>query len=144
MSPRIRRSARPFPPDETLPEPPRPAGLVLDAQLHLLDRQTLDVDGVPVSTVDDLEIGPHESTSLRGSDTVHVTGLLYGPVSVTRVFGGRPPASRLHRVDWRHVTDVGTTIRLGVHGDSLDVLWLERWVRDRVIGRIPGGRHDPR
>ena len=28
----------------------------LDAQLHLLDRQMLDADGVPVSTVDDVEL----------------------------------------------------------------------------------------
>ncbi|GIG22940.1 hypothetical protein Cch01nite_36640 [Cellulomonas chitinilytica] len=143
MSPRLRRSTRPFPPDETLPEPVRPAGLVLDARLHLLDRQTLDVDDVPVATVDDLEIGPPGSSLLAGTDSVFVTALLSGPVLATRIFGGRPPASRLHRIDWRHVTDVGTTVRLGVHGDSLDVLWVERWVRDHVIGRIPGGRHDP-
>jgi hypothetical protein len=143
VSPRLRRSARPFPPDEALPSPPAPAGLVLDARLHLLDRQTLDVDGRPVATVDDLELGPPGSTSLSGDDTVHVVALLSGPVLATRVFGGRPPSSRLHRIDWRHVTDVGTTVKLGVHGDELDVLWVERWVRDHVIGRIPGGRHDP-
>ena len=28
----------------------------LDAQLHLLDRQVLDVAGVPVAVVDDLEL----------------------------------------------------------------------------------------
>jgi len=143
VSPRLRRSARPFPDDEALPEAPRPAGLVLDARLHLLDRQTLDVDGRPVATVDDLELGAPGSTSLSGDDTVLVAALLSGPVLATRVFGGRPPSSRLHRIDWRHVTDVGTTVRLGVHGEELDVLWVERWVRDHVIGRIPGGRHDP-
>ena len=43
------------------PACPRPvppvAGRTLDAQLHLLDRQVLDSDGVPVTTVDDLELG---------------------------------------------------------------------------------------
>ena len=36
---------------------PAVAGQTLDAQLHLLDRQVLDSDGVPVTTVDDLELG---------------------------------------------------------------------------------------
>jgi hypothetical protein len=40
------------------PLPPL-AGRLLDAQLHLLDRQVMDNDGVPVTTVDDLELsGP--------------------------------------------------------------------------------------
>lgn len=145
MSPRVRRSALPHDPTETLPVEPRPAGRVLDARLHLLDRQTLDVDEVPVATVDDLELVPPGGTSgpLTGDAPVHVVALLSGPVLATRIFGGRPPASRLHRILWRHVADVGTTVRLGVRGEDLDVLWVERWVRDHVIGRIPGGRHAP-
>ena len=42
--------------DDGLAPPDSYAGQVLDAQLHLLDRQVLDTDGVPVTTVDDLEI----------------------------------------------------------------------------------------
>ena len=44
---------------------------------------------------------------------------------------------------WSHVTDVATVVSLDVRGEGLDVLWVERWLRDHVIGRIPGGRHDP-
>ena len=34
-----------------------PTGVrVVDARLHLLSRQVLDVDGEPVTTVDDLEL----------------------------------------------------------------------------------------
>ncbi|WP_051681656.1 hypothetical protein [Cellulomonas sp. HZM] len=138
MSPRVRRDERPFDPDEELPEPPRPAGRVLDARLHLLDRQVVDVDDVPVMTLDDLEL----TEPVVGTD-VTVQGLLSGPVLATRIFGGRPPRSRLHRTPWRLVAEVGTTVRLGVRGEGLDVLWVERWLRDRVIGRIPGGRHAP-
>ena len=32
------------------------AGRILDAEVHLLDRQVLDKDGMPVTTVDDLEL----------------------------------------------------------------------------------------
>ncbi len=137
MSPRLRRHERPFPPDERLPDPPRPAGLVLDARLHLLDRQLDDVDGIPVMTIDDLEL----ETDADGVTTV--VHLLSGPVLATRIFGGRPPRDRWHRVAWRHVAEVGTVVRLGIRGDGLDVLWVERWLRDHVIGRIPGGRHAP-
>jgi hypothetical protein len=139
VNPRLRRGERPFPPDEPLPTPPRPAGRVLDARLHLLDRQLVDVDEVPVFAIDDVELAAPSD----GSPDLVVTAVLSGPVLATRVFGGRPPRDRLHRVRWSHVTDVGTVVRLGVHGERLDVLWVERWLRDHVIGRIPGGRHDP-
>ena len=128
----------------SLPPDEHPPGLVLDARLHLLDRQVLDVDGVPVCTVDDLEVHGVDGIDLPdGSQTAVVTSLLSGAVLATRVFGGRPPSSRWHRIGWTHVADVGTTVALGVHGDTLDVTWTERWVRDHVIGRLPGGRHDP-
>jgi len=127
-----------LPPDEQQP------GLVLDARLHLLDRQILDVDGVPVCTVDDLEVhGIDGSDRPDGSQQAVVTSLLSGAVLATRILGGRPPASRWHRIRWTHVVDVGTTVKLGVHGSELDVTWTERWVRDHVISRIPGGSHDP-
>jgi hypothetical protein len=119
-----------YPPDE------RAAGRVLDARLHLLDRQLLDVDDVPVHTLDDLEI-------LAADGTEDPVGTRAGPVLGTRIFGLRPPSSRLERIPWRDVRGIGTAVQLGVRGDSLDASWVERWVRDKVIGRIPGGRHDP-
>lgn len=135
-------STRPVPPSSA--PVPEIAGRLLDARLHLLDRQVLDVEGVPVCTVDDLEVtGADVGADLDPSTPVRVSALLSGPVLGTRIFGGRPPASRWHRVPWRDVTDVGTALRLGVRAEGLDATWPERWVRDHVIGRIPGGRHDP-
>jgi hypothetical protein len=124
---------------------PRVAGLVLDAQLHLLDRQVLDVDGVPVTTVDDLELsGPEPDEPIpEGAEAPHITALLTGPVLATRIFGGRPPSSRLIRIPWSVVASVDTVVKLGVRSDSLDASWVERWLRNHVIARIPGGRHAP-
>jgi hypothetical protein len=132
-------------PDPLLPAP-QVAGRVLDAQLHLLDRQVLDHDGVPVTTVDDLELsGPAVDVEIEpGTAAPVVTALLTGPVLGTRIFGGRPPSSRLIRVPWTDVASVGVVVRLGVSGQGLDADWVERWVRDKIIARIPGGRHDPR
>ena len=117
-----------------------------DARLHLLSRQVLDIDGVPVTTADDLELagpGGPSDTSLTGADQVTVDAILSGPVLWTRVFGGRPPTSRYIRVPWRDVGAVTTVVNLTTSGESLDVTWPERWARDHLIARIPGGRHDP-
>lgn len=139
MSPRLPRRTRAELAAAELPAPPAAAGLVLDARLHVLDRQVVDVDDVPVTTVDDVELAPVPGHP----DVIVVTNLLRGPVLATRMFGGRPPRSRWHGIAWRDVTEVGTVLRLGVRGETLDVLWVERWLRDHVIGRIPGGRHAP-
>jgi sporulation protein YlmC with PRC-barrel domain len=137
-----------------LPPVPPVAGQTLDAQLHLLDRQVLDSDGVPVTTVDDVELGVPEGVPELPLGTVIpeetpapvLTALLTGPVLGTRIFGGRPPSSRLIRIPWTDVADVGVVVRLGVSGQSLDAGWVERWIRDKIIARIPGsgGRRDSR
>lgn len=123
----------------------RYAGQVLDARLHLLDRQVLDRDDVPVQVVDDLELSDVPFGEPIPSETPApvIESILSGPVLGTRLFGGRPPSSRFHRVSWNRIAEIGIAIHLGVAGSTLDVTWVERWVRDRIISRIPGGRHDP-
>ncbi|MBE9927919.1 hypothetical protein G8C93_18740 [Cellulosimicrobium cellulans] len=135
-----------------------PTGVrVVDARLHLLSRQVLDVDGEPVTTVDDLELvasptaddaAPDRSPDDGPRDAVpgepaEVGAILTGPVLVTRLLGGRPPASRWERVPWADVGHVGTALELTVRADSLDLHWTEDWLREHVVDRIPGGRHDP-
>lgn len=125
--------------------PPPAAGRILDAQLHLMDRQVLDVDAVPVTTVDDLELTDVDPNAdiPPGTPAPAIISLLTGPALGTRIFGGRPPSSRLVRIPWKDVADIGVVIRLGVSGEHLDAGWVQRWVRDKIIARIPGGRHDP-
>ena len=134
------------PPSAPLPPVPHVAGRILDAQLHLMDRQVLDHDGVPVTTVDDLEVsGPALDVEIEpGTPPPVITALLTGAVLGTRIFGGRAPSSRLIRIPWKDVAEVEVVVRLGVSGEPLDASWVERWVRDKIIARIPGGRHDPR
>jgi len=121
------------------------AGRLLDAQLHLLDRQVIDVHGAPITAVDDVELSDVALDEDLAPDTPApvIVALLSGPVLGTRLFGGRPPESRLIRTPWSAVYEIGVAIRLAVAGESLDVTWTERWVRDKIIGRIPGGRHEP-
>lgn len=120
------------------------AGRIVDAQLHLLDRQVLDRDGVPVTAVDDLELGdiPFD-TDLAGVEPPLVENLLSGAVLGTRIFGGRPPESRWQRIPWNTITELGTAIHLDARAADFEIGWPERWIRDHIIARIPGGRHDP-
>jgi hypothetical protein len=120
-------------------------GRILDAQLHLLDRQVLDRSGVPVTAVDDLELSdvPMGVDLPEGTAAPVIENLLSGAVLGTRIFGGRPPSSRWHRIPWSSLSKLGVALHLDVAGDELEVTWPERWVRDHIIGRIPGGLHDP-
>ena len=121
------------------------AGRLLDAQLHLLDRQVIDVHGAPITAVDDVELSDVALDEDLAPDTQApvIVALLSGPVLGTRLFGGRPPESRLIRTPWSAVYEIGVAIKLAVAGEVLDATWTERWVRDKIIGRIPGGRHRP-
>jgi hypothetical protein len=128
------------------PKPPPVQGRIIDARLHLLDRQVLDAEGVPVTTVDDLELNdvpPSPDPIEPGTPAPVITALLSGPVLATRILGGRPPRSRHHRIPWSDLTGVGIVLSLRTRAEDLDVTWVERWVRDHIICRIPGGRHDP-
>jgi sporulation protein YlmC with PRC-barrel domain len=124
---------------------PQPAGRVIDAQLHLLDRQILDIDGVPVSVVTDVELTGIEPGRAIAPDAAPPTiaDLLVGMELPARIFGGSPPRSRRMRIPWRLVSDVGTVLRIGVAGSRVDATWVERWVGRHIVGRIPGGRHAP-
>ena len=129
----------PTPPD-TATDAPR----LFDARLHLLDRQVLDRDALPVTTVDDIALSDIPAGPLpEDIPAPTITALLSGAFRFTRIFGGRPPMSRLDRIPWMVVAEIGIAIRLRSARDTLEVGWLERWVAQHVIGRIPGGRHDP-
>lgn len=118
---------------------------LIDARLHLMDRQILDSHDVPVTVVDDVALADRpDGQPWTGDDPPPViTDLLSGPVKGTRIFGGRPPASRLERIPWRNVRRLGVAVRLRVPREVLTVGWGERWVAAHIIGRIPGARHDP-
>jgi hypothetical protein len=129
---------------EHLPLGPSVRGRVLDARLHLLDRQVHDIDGEPVTAVDDLELADLQAGEpLDERRPPTITALISGPILTTRLFGGRTPPSRLHRIAWSQVAEVDTVLKLRVKGRILEVTWFERWLSRNVIGRIPGGRHDP-
>jgi hypothetical protein len=130
--------------NRTPPDLPRKSyrGKVLDARLHLLDRQLVDPAGDPVGTVDDLELAgiTFGEPIARDAPAPTVDSILTGHVLTTRILGGQPPRSRLHAIPWRFVERVGVVIGVGADAAS-DSEWFEHWLRDHVISHIPGGRH---
>jgi len=96
---------------------------------------------VPVATLDDIELTGIEPDGNLAAP--RIDAILTGATLATRIFGGRLPRRRLQRIRWDDVAEVGITIGLRVRSEVLDATWPERWVRDQIIGRIPGGRHAP-
>ena len=87
-----------------LPPPPDSAsvaGRLIDARLHLLDRQVLDRAALPVTTVDDIALSEIPAGPMpEDSPSPTITALLSGAFRFTRIFGGRPPMSRIDRISW--------------------------------------------
>ncbi len=123
------------------PDAPRPSGRLIDARLHLLDRQLFDADETPVGIVDDLDIDvPVDADVDASAPAPRVTGILTGQVLATRILGGRPPRAKLQGIPWRMITKIGTVVQLSSVAEDFESLWLEHWLRDHIIRHIPGGR----
>jgi sporulation protein YlmC with PRC-barrel domain len=128
-------------------------GRVLHAGLQLLDRQLVDRNGGLCGKADDLELEPSEDGSAW-----HVTAIITGPGALLtrtnhrRLGGWLRRFVREHvpgrdqdpgRIPFRDVREIGDEIVLSVDGEELATSGGERWVRDHVIGHIPGSGHDP-
>lgn len=123
----------------------------LDAVLHLLDRQIVDVEGRMVAKVDDVEL------QQRPDGTWAVTALLVGPGVLGPRLGGligdavsstwRRLAHKDRggpgRIDISDVVDIGSAITLSVSRDVVAVDGFEVWIRTHVIEGIPGAFHEP-
>lgn len=105
----------------------------VDARRHLLDRHIHDHDGVPVGVIDDAELD-------LDADPPRITALLSGRELMYRIIGGGPRDDHLDRIDLDDVIELGLVARLRLRQRDLPLAWPERWCRDRIIAKIPGGR----
>jgi sporulation protein YlmC with PRC-barrel domain len=122
------------------------AARVVSAGLDLLDRQLVDHRGYMAGKVDDLELEGREQ------GPAVVTAILAGPGALASRVGGRPGAGlasvheRLRprdregpaRVSFGVVAGVADHVDLTVGREDLDTYVFERWVRERIIEKIPG------
>lgn len=123
----------------------------LDAGLHLMDRQIIDVEGRMVAKVDDVEL------QQLADGTWAVTALLVGPGVLGPRLGGllgdavastwrrlvHKDRSEPGRIDISDVVDIGSAITLSVSRDVVAVDGFEAWTRTHVIEGIPGNFHEP-
>lgn len=125
----------------------RAGGRSLDAGLHLLDKQMVDVQGLMSGNVDDLRFAFPE-----GGGAPYVVSVLSGPGALASRIGGRPGRwiasvqRRLHpaeepdpaQLSFGVVRAIGSHVDLLVSREDLQVFEFERWARDRIISKIPG------
>jgi hypothetical protein len=124
------------------------AGRELWAGLHLLDRQLIDREGTLCGNVDDLELTAGDSGAL------YVTAIHSGPGELSRRLGhdvlGKwledmhaymDDPKPLRPIPFERVTEVGSAVTLDAVEGDLPTAATQRWVRDHIIGHIPGATH---
>ena len=106
---------------------------------EVLDQQAVDADGRLMGKVDGVAL------RLDG-DTAEIAAVLVGgPTMLWRISprlarwserrrGGTPTT----RIPWSKVRKIGVDVKVDADAERTPAFRWERWVRDRIIGRIPG------
>jgi sporulation protein YlmC with PRC-barrel domain len=115
---------------------------------HVLDQQVIDRDGTHLGKVDGIRI------ELRDGAPPRVAALVLGGATLarrihpvlarwlehrTRAGKARLLSARETRIPWSKVRKIGADIRVDVEAEHTPAFAAERWVRDHIIRRIPGG-----
>ncbi len=110
----------------------------------LLDRQIVDVDGEPVGKVDDVEIIDGTAAALLSGQQVlgeRIGGALGRWMAAAARRMSEPPARPPIRIPMDLIARVTSAVELKVRRELLIEPPLESWLREHLIGRIPGA-HD--
>ena len=115
----------------------------MDIGREILDQQLVDRTGVNIGKVDGVVL------ELRDGLPPRVAAVLTGGHLLARRLhprieawtrrltrGWGPRSHNPLRIPWSKVTKIGVDVRVDL--DAQDVMPWEHWVRDRIIGRIPG------
>jgi sporulation protein YlmC with PRC-barrel domain len=113
----------------------------VDLGREVLDQQLLDARGVQMGKVDGVIL------ELRDGEPPRVAGLVVGGTTLLwRIHRGlarwverrRGGAGRVARIPWARVVKIGVDVKVDVEAEQSPALHWERWVRERIIRRIPG------
>lgn len=117
---------------------------MLYISLRLLDRRVVDADGEPLGRVDDLAF------ERDGDRPPRLASILMGPEALGARLGGvfgsvvsgagrlRPDGASAPEVAVADLDTVDIEVRLHAHRHDLPFPRSEGWIRDHVVGRIPG------
>jgi sporulation protein YlmC with PRC-barrel domain len=115
----------------------------MDAGRQILDQQLVDRNGVDIGKVDGIVLElrdgapPRISAILTGG---HLFACRLHPRLerwarwLTRRWGPRQPEPL--RIPWSKVMKIGVDVKVDIQ--AAEAMPWEHWVRDRIIGRIPG------
>ncbi|RWK09906.1 hypothetical protein EN836_07210 [Mesorhizobium sp. M1C.F.Ca.ET.193.01.1.1] len=118
----------------------------MDLLRDLLDKQVVDRNQVKIGKVDGLVV------ELRRDLPPRIVAIELGSITLARRLGARPGRwmvwlvvrlggkrhAKPHRIAWKKVRDVGVDIKVDVDVHRTTIFDWQDWLRDRVIGRIPG------
>lgn len=112
----------------------------------LLDKQVVDREQVKIGKVDGLV------AELRSGKPPRIIAIELGSITLARRLGARPGRwmARLavklggkqhgepHWIAWHKVKDIGIDIEFDIDVRETSIFAWQDWLRDHVIGRIPG------
>ncbi|MER8508044.1 hypothetical protein [Mesorhizobium sp. M0220] len=118
----------------------------MDLLRDILDKQVVDREQVKIGKVDGLV------AELRPGKPPKIIAVELGSITLARRLGERPGrwmarlAARLggrrhaepHRIAWNKVRDIGVDIEFDIDVRETAIFDWQNWLRDHVIGRIPG------
>jgi sporulation protein YlmC with PRC-barrel domain len=108
---------------------------------EVLDQQVIDLRGRQMGKVDGIVL------ELRDGQPARVASLVVGGTTllwrihaglarwVERRLGGQGHAAM---IPWERVLKIGMDVKVDVEAEQSPALHWERWVRERIVGRIPG------
>ncbi|MBZ9761217.1 hypothetical protein LB553_10050 [Mesorhizobium sp. CA8] len=112
----------------------------------ILDKQVVDREQVKIGKVDGLV------AELRQGKPPRLVAVELGSIALARRLGARPGRwtvqlaakvsgkrqARPHRIAWNKVRDIGVDIEFDIDVRRTKILAWQRWLRNHVVGRIPG------
>jgi hypothetical protein len=115
---------------------------VLDLVRDVLDRQLLDREGRPFGKVDGivLELRSGEPPRVAALEVGAATRLGRLPRRLTRWLAPLTRRARATRIPKSAVLAVGKDVRVDADATRTPAWNVERWLAERIIARLPGGR----
>ncbi|MER8513432.1 MULTISPECIES: hypothetical protein [unclassified Mesorhizobium] len=119
---------------------------MMELMRDLLDKQVFDRRRVKIGKVDGVV------AELRRGKPPRIVAIELGSITLARRLGARPGewmaqlATRVggkrhaepHRIAWKKVQDNGLDIECDIEVGETSIFAWQDWLRDHVIGRIPG------